>query len=88
MHLIDLTENDLTNSYRKIKQELFSYDKKLANKKEIIFFNKSDLLDAKDIKEKLIEFNKKIKGKHEIISVYSKEDVKKIKKILIKYAGR
>ena len=88
LHLIDLTENDLTNSYRKIKQELFSYDKKLANKKEIIFFNKSDLLDAKDIKEKLIEFNKKIKGKHEIISVYSKEDVKKIKKILIKYAGR
>ena len=88
LHLIDLTEKDLINSYRKIKQELSSYDKKLAYKEEIIFFNKSDLLEKNDIKEKLVEFNKKIKGKHEIISVYSKEDMKKIKKILIKYAGR
>ena len=88
LHLIDLTENDLINSYRKIKKELSSYDKKLANKKEVIFFNKSDLLDSKEIKNKLIEFNQKVKNKYEIISVYSKEDMKKIKKILIKYAGQ
>ncbi|MDC3104217.1 GTPase ObgE [Candidatus Pelagibacter bacterium] len=88
LHLIDLTENDIINTYRKIKQELSSYDKKLASKKEIIFFNKSDLLDIKDTKDKLIEFNRKINTKYEVISVFSKEDIKKIKKILIKYAGR
>ena len=33
LHLIDLTENDLVNSYRKIKQELSAYDEKM-NKKE------------------------------------------------------
>ena len=88
LHLIDLTEDDLVNTYKKIKQELSSYDRKLVSKKEIIFFNKSDLLDTKDIKSKLIEFNKKIDSKYEIISVFSKNDIQKIKKILIKYAGR
>ena len=88
LHLIDLSENDLINTYKKIKQELISYDKKLANKKEVIFFNKSDLLNKKDIKIKLIEFKKKINAKYEIISVFSKDDIKKIKKTLIKYADR
>ena len=44
LHLIDLTENDLVNSYIKIKQELSAYDEKMNKKREIIFFNKSDLL--------------------------------------------
>ena len=88
LHLIDLSENDLINTYKKIKQELISYDKKLASKKEVIFFNKSDLLNKKDIKIKLIEFKKKINAKYEIISVFSKDDIKKIKKTLIKYADR
>ena len=88
LHLIDLTENDIINTYRKIKKELSSYDKKLASKKEIIFFNKSDLLDIKDTKDKLVEFNRKINTKYEVISVFSKEDIMKIKKILIRYAGR
>ena len=87
LHLIDLTEKDLVNTYKKIKQELSSYDKKLINKKEIIFFNKSDLLNSNDVK-KLREFNKKINTKYEIISVFSKEDINKIKKLLIKYAGQ
>ena len=88
LYLIDLTEDDLLNTYQKIKLELASYDKKLITKKEIIFFNKSDLLDTKVIKDKLVEFNKKVKTKYDIISVFSNKDVQKIKKMLIKYAGR
>ena len=87
LHLIDLTENDLTNTYKKIKIELSSYDKKLSNRKEIIFFNKSDLLKNEDIKKKLIEFKKKVKTKYEVISVFSSKDIKKIKQILLNYAG-
>ena len=85
LHLIDLSEDDLLNSYKKIKSELSNYDKDLIKKKEIIF-NKSDLLDENEINEKLKEF-KKIKTKYEIVSVYSNKDLQKIKKLLIKYAN-
>ena len=86
LHLIDISEEDLISVYKKIKFELSTYDKNLVNKKEIIFFNKSDLLDEREINKKLSEFKKKIKSKYEIISVYSNKDIKKIKKILIKNA--
>ena len=88
LYLIDLTEDDLLNTYKKIKLELASYDKSLITKKEIIFFNKSDLIDAKVIKDKLAEFKKKVKTKYDIVSVFSNKDIQKIKKVLIKYAGR
>ena len=87
LHLIDLSEDDLLNSYKKIKSELSNYDKDLIKKKEIIFFNKSDLLDKNEINEKLKEFKKKIKTKYEIVSVFSNKDLQKIKKLLIKYAN-
>ena len=87
LHLIDLSEDDLLNSYKKIKSELSNYDKNLIKKKEIIFFNKSDLLDDDEINEKLKEFKKKIKNKYEIVSIYSNKDIQKIKKLLIKYAN-
>ena len=87
LHLIDLSEADLLNSYKKIKSELSNYDKDLIKKREIIFFNKSDLLDDNEINEKLKEFKKKIKTKYEVVSVYSNKDLQKIKKLLIKYAN-
>ena len=88
LHLIDLNEDDLIASYNKIKLELSKYDKKLSTKKEIIFFNKSDLIKNDMITKKLYEFKKKIKSKYEVISVFSKKDIEKVKKILIKYADR
>ena len=87
LHLIDLSEENLFSSYKKIKSELSNYDKNLIKKKEIIFFNKSDLLEKREINEKLKEFKKKIKTKYEIVSVYSNKDIQKIKKILIKNAN-
>tara|TARA_Y100000996_G_C22541447_1_gene650182 strand:- start:151 stop:1134 length:984 start_codon:yes stop_codon:yes gene_type:complete len=87
LHLIDLTEKDLLRTYKKIKMELCSYDKKLSSKKEIILFNKADLLDKQEIKEKLKNFKTKTESKCDYISVYSKKDIEKIKKILIKHAN-
>ena len=84
LHLIDLSEEDLINSYKKIRLELLSYDKILDKKKEIIFFNKSDLLEKNNIDKRLREFKNKIKTKFEVISVFSDQDIKKVKKILIK----
>ena len=87
LHLIDISEDDLLNVYKKIKFELSTYDKNLTKKKEIIFFNKSDLLEKIEITEKLKEFKKKVKAKYEVISVYSNKDIQKIKKQLIKNAN-
>ena len=87
LHLIDLSENNLEKTYKEITKELSSYDKKLTKKKEIIFFNKSDLFDNDEIKKKLENFKKKINAKYEIISVFSSKDIQKTKKLLIKYAN-
>ena len=83
LHLIDINEDNVVDSYKQIIKELSSYDKKLNRKKEIIFFNKSDLLKKEEIKIRLEEFKNKIKTKYEVISVFSEKDIKKIKKILI-----
>ncbi len=87
LHLIDLSEENLFNSYKKIKLELSNYDNNLTKKREIIFFNKSDLLDDNEIKEKLKEFKKQVKTNYEIVSVYSDKDIQKIKKLLVKYVN-
>ena len=87
LHLIDLSEENLFNSYKKIKVELSNYDYNLIKKREIIFFNKSDLLDDNEIKEKLKEFKKQVKTNYEIVSVYSNKDIQKIKKLLVKYVN-
>ena len=87
LHLIDISEPDLISVYKNIKFELSSYDKNLAKKREIIFFNKSDLLDDKEKNKKLKEFKNKVKTKYEIISVFSNKDIQKIKKLLIKNAN-
>ena len=84
LHLIDVSEKDLINTYKKIKLELSTYDKDLGKKKEIIFFNKSDLLEKDDIDKKIKEFKNKVKAKCEVISLFSNKDIQKVKKILIK----
>ncbi len=86
LHLIDLNEDNVTKTYKQITKELSSYNRKLTEKKEIIFFNKSDLFDNDEINNKLKEFKMKIKSKFEVISVFSNKDIQKIKKLLIKYA--
>ena len=87
LHLIDLTEENLVNIYKNIKFELSAYDKNLNKKKEIIFFNKSDLIEKESMEKKLQTFKKEIKKKYEVISVFSNKDIEKVKKILIKNAN-
>ena len=54
----------------------------------MVIFNKSDLFDRKDIDKKLNKFKKKIKKKVEVISVFSQEDLKKVRKILLQNVSR
>ena len=88
LHLIDVTENNLAENYQKIRSELKSYDLSLSKKKEIIYFNKSDLVEKNILKQKLDFFSKKIKKKYKIISVFKKDDVQTIKKVLVTNINR
>ena len=63
LHLIDITENNLINSYKQVRDELGKYSKNLLKKREIIVFNKVDLLEKGEIEIKKKEFMSKIKKK-------------------------
>ena len=84
LHLIDISEDDLVENYLQIRKELEKYDEDLSKKKEIIVFNKSDLLEEKDIKNKLNTFKNKTKKKFEIISVVADNNLTNLRKILLK----
>ena len=83
LHLIDVSENNLAENYLKIRSELKSYDPSISKKKEMIYFNKSDLIEKKILREKLDLFSSKIKKKYKIISVFKKDDIQTIKKVLV-----
>jgi GTP-binding protein len=88
LHLIDLSEDNLVGCYLKVRNELSKYDKILTKKKEIIVFNKSDLVEKKKIDEKLKIFKKKIKKKYEIISVVTDKNLINLRKLLLKNANK
>ena len=68
LHLIDGLEEDLTQRYKKIREEIKSYDPKLAQKKEIVVINKIDSIDENILGEKIKDFKKKTKLK-DIITI-------------------
>ena len=86
IHLIDLSESDLFENYMKIRNELKNYSTALIKKKEFVVFNKSDLIERKDLIKKLGVFKKKTKSKFEVISTFKEKNIKDLKKTLIQYA--
>ena len=84
IHLVDITEKDILENYLKIRKELLKYSKKLLKKKEIIVFNKIDIITANEIKKKINFFKKKIKKNVYRISTVQNEGIENIKKILVK----
>ena len=88
LHLIDLSEDKLAESYLKVRKELSKYDKSLTKKKEVIVFNKSDLFEKKEIELKLKAFKTKIKKKYQIISVVTDKKLINLRKILLKNANK
>jgi len=84
VHLIDISEKDILGNYLKIRNELSKYNQKILKKKEIIIFNKLDLVDMDYTNKKLKEFKKKIKKSYETTSLVSNQNFEKIKKIIYK----
>tara|TARA_B100000029_G_scaffold394651_1_gene392195 strand:- start:1326 stop:2309 length:984 start_codon:yes stop_codon:yes gene_type:complete len=87
LHLIDITNNNLEESYKQVKNELKNYSSDLLKKKELIVFNKIDLVDEKIVKKIIDKFSKKIKGEIITLSTLNKKSISKIKAKLISYAS-
>ena len=87
MHLIDITNEDLENTYQQVKNELGSYSKELLNKKEIIVLNKTDLLDGDTVKEIVKNFSKNKSSEVVTLSTIEKDSVSKIKIKLLSYVS-
>ncbi len=87
LHLIDINEEDLVSSYKQVRNELKSYGKELIKKKEIIVFNKIDLLKKNNIDKKVKDFEIKIKKKTFKMSTIQSKSVSNIKSKLINYVS-
>ena len=82
LHLIDVTSDDLLKNYSKVRKELFKYSNELVKKKEIIVFNKIDMIGEDEINKKLKIFKKKINKKIFKISALRHAGLKTIKESL------
>jgi GTP-binding protein len=68
LHLIDVTSADPVADYRVIRKELKAYSPELAEKPEIIAFNKTDLLQDDEIETKLKDFKRRVRKTPILIS--------------------
>ena len=87
LHLIDITEKNIENLYKQVRNELGKYSKDLLKKDELIVFNKIDLIDKNKLKKKKDKFSKKTKNEVLTISTFDKASIAKIKSKLIKYVS-
>ena len=85
LHLIDITNENVLESYYKVRKELSKYSNKLIKKREIIVLNKVDMISEEEINEKINTFKKELKKKIYTISALKNKGLKTIKKILVNY---
>ncbi len=88
LHLIDITNNNLLEDYSKVRKELFKYGNKLVKKKEIIVFNKIDMMNKDEVIKKINNFNKKVRKKIYTISTLNHQGLNTIKKVLINHVHK
>ena len=88
LHMIDITTEDLENSYNQVRKELGNYNKDLLKKDELIVLNKTDLIDKKEINKKKEGFSKNKKSEILALSTLNKKSMSNIKSKLIKYVSK
>jgi len=87
LHLIDITNENLVQSYNQVKNELQKYSLELTKKKELIVLNKIDLIDKNIVENIVADFSKDKKCEVLTLSTLEKNSVSKIKAKLITYAS-
>ena len=78
LHLIDITGDDIVQSYKTIRNEVEKYDDILANRPEIIVLNKSDALGDELSEDQRQMLEKAIGKEVYLISAVTKEGVDKV----------
>ena len=87
LHMIDITQKDLSKCYKQVRNEMKKYNSKLSKKKELIVLNKTDLIDKKEIKKIIEHFSKKINSEVIVLSTLEKKSITNFKSKLISYAS-
>ena len=87
LHLIDISEKNLVNSYSQVRDEMAKYSSELLKKQEIIVFNKTDLVDEEEKNKKIKEFHEIIKKPTFETSTLDKKSVSDIKSKLLNYVS-
>ena len=87
LHLIDITNLDIKESYNQVKKELANYSSEMMKKKEIIVLNKTDLVDKDIINEIILEFSKNINCEIITLSTLDKNSIAQLKSKLINYVA-
>ena len=87
LHLIDITNLDLNESYEQVKNELRNYSTKLVDKKELVVLNKIDLIDEDTAKDVIDHFSKGKNCEIMTMTTLEKDSVSKIKAKLLSYVS-
>ena len=87
LHLIDVTSDDPVASYRVIRKELKAYSPLLAEKIEVIAFNKTDLLQPDELDIKLKDFKRRTRKQLILISGATTKGVPEAMKKLLEIIG-
>lgn len=83
LHCIDATSTNVKKDYETVRQELEKYNPELLKKEEVILITKTDLVEEKDLK-KIITAAKKLNKNTFPISIINEDQVKELKKIILK----
>ena len=87
LHLIDITNLDLNESYDQVKSELENYSPKLLEKKELVVLNKIDLIDEETVKDVIDHFSKNKNCEIMTMTTLEKDSISKIKAKLLSYVS-
>ena len=87
LHLIDITNLDLNESYHQVKNELKNYSSKLLEKKELVVLNKIDLIDKNTAKDIIDHFSKDKNCEIMTMTTFEKDSISKIKAKLLYYVS-
>jgi GTPase len=88
LHLVDVSVDDPAAAYKIVRKELKAYSPALAEKPEIVAFNKIDLVDEAELAEKIAAFKRKLRKTPMAISGATRQGVDAAMKKLLETIGK
>lgn len=83
IHLVDITQENLLEAYKILRNELCSYSNEMGKKTEIVVLNKIDAIDEKEARKIKRKFEKSINNQVFLISAATNSGISEVfKKIL------